>query len=618
MSDTAGPKDWKLRMPDRNRLQVWWRARGRRLWRPITRYVTDHDIDEGWLIIAFAALIGAGAGYTVIGFYGFIDWIQRGAGWIGGAVDPGLTDLLPFLILPFGLWLARWIRRLTTPPPGGEMVPTLIRAAVIGGGEVPIRASIVKLLSAGITLGSGGSLGAEGPVAVAGATVGSGLGQAFDFGPNRRRVLLACGTAAGISAAFNTPIAGVLFALEVVLGTFAVTALSPVVVASVMGAVVSRIHLGANPAFPIPGGELGLSSWNELSFYLVLGIACGALAALFVRVFYGTQDVVGRFLGDRWFTPLVVGVILAGFWLIYPELIGDGRSGIELALEGAALGGLATGTLALLLLAFLKMVTSGLTMAGGGAGGVFTPSLLIGAAFGAFFGRSIATLLPAFDIAPEAYALVGMAGLTAGATLAPLTAILMVMEMTDDYALILPLMLVCVISYLFAQRLIGESIFSEALARSGERIRHGADRSVLENIRVTDVYDRNPDVILIDAPLREVISRLRGSRQTEFPVVTRELDLAGIVTYRDISRAIAEPELTDLLIAADLMVEQFETVTPDRSLLEATRAMGVRDIDFIPVVESLHSTRLVGLLSRAAIMEAYETRLLLTRRADRS
>ena len=604
-------------MPDRNRLKVWWRSRGRRLWQPVTRYVIDHDIDEGWLIIVFAALIGAGAGYTVIGFYGFIDWLRRGAGWIGGAVDPGPADFLPFLLLPAGLWLARGIRRLIVPAPTGEMVPTLIRAAVRGGGEVPLRRSIVTMLSAGVTLGSGGSLGAEGPVAVGGATVGSALGQAFDFGPNRRRVLLACGTAAGISAAFNTPIAGVLFALEVVLGTFAVTALSPVVVASVMGAVVSRIHLGANPAFPIPGGELALASWTELAFYAFLGLACGALAALFIRVFYGTQDVVQKLLGDRWFTPLVVGTVLAGFWFIQPELLGDGRSGIEVALGGAAFGGIAAGTAGLLVLSLLKMVTSGLTMAGGGAGGVFTPSLLVGAAFGAFFGRTIVGLFPLLGISPEAYALVGMAGLTAGAMLAPLTAILIVMEMTDDYALILPLMLVCVISYLFSKRLNGESIFSEALARTGERIRHGADRSVLENIRVVDVYDRNPDVILIDAPLTEIIARLRGSRQTEFPVVTRELELAGIVTYRDISKAIGEPELVDFLIAADLMIEQFETVTPDHTLLEATRAMGLRDIDFIPVVESPDSVRLVGLLSRAAIMEAYETRLLLTRRTDR-
>jgi CIC family chloride channel protein len=591
-------------MSRRSRLKVLWRARARPRWRTVTRFVLEHDIEEGWLIVVFAAVIGAGAGFAVIGLYELVDRVRELAGWAREETGLSIASFLAFLTVPLGLWVARSIRRLSEGEPGGEMVPTLIRCSAKRGGELPLRDAMLKLGSAVVTLGSGGSLGAEGPVAVAGASVGSGLGQSFRFGPNRRRLLLACGTAAGISAAFNTPIAGVLFALEVVMGTFAVAALSPVVVASVIGAVVSRQFRGADPAFDIPS-EFTLASPSELWLYLLLGLACGALAVLFVRVYYGAQDLLDRLLGQGFAAALVAGVLVAAMGLIHPELLGDGRQGIGLVLSAQLLGAEA------LALGLMKILTSGLTMAGGGAGGVFTPSLFVGAAFGSFFGLTAQAVFPNTGITPEAYALVGMAAVVAGATFAPLTAIIMIFEMTDDYGLILPLMLVCVISYLVARRLYGQSIYSEILVRQGDRISHGADRSVLENVAVSECYNRDPHVVLEDAPLRKLLSQLKGSRQTEFPVVNRELELVGMLSYQEISNALDEEGLFELLIAADLAAPVPESVVPSESLLEATRKMGLRDIDYIPVVDAEGSLRLLGLLSRRDIMEAYQTHLLL-------
>jgi CIC family chloride channel protein len=235
----------------------------------------------------------------------------------------------------------------------------------------------------------------------------------------------------------------------------------------------------------------------------------------------------------------------------------------------------------------------------------------VGASFGSFFGLTAAALFPGMGITPEAYALVGMAAVVAGATFAPLTAIIMVFEMTDDYGLILPLMLVCVVSYLVSRRLGGESLFSENLRRMGERISHGADRSVLERVTVSECYDRNPHVVVEDAPLRAILVQLRGSRQTEFPVVTRELELAGMLSYQQISRALDDGELLDFLIAADLLDPVMEVVTPDDSLLDAVARMGLRDVDFVPVVDPDDPRRLLGLLGRGDIMEAYRTNLLL-------
>lgn len=580
------------------------RGRLRRVRKTLSGLLLRHGAEEGWLLLVFAAVIGAAAGATVLLFYGLVDEVREIAGWATGRPGDRGLPWLALVTVPLGLLLAVRLRTRGGVDPGGDMVPSLIRALVRRGGELPVLVELRKLGSAALTLGSGGSLGAEGPVAATGATLGSGIAQLLRFGPRRTRVLLACGTAAGISAAFNAPIAGVMFALEIVLGTFAITALSPVVVGSVMGAVVARWVRGPDPAFAIPREHI-FTSPAELWLYAGLGVAAGVLAALFVRGFFGTQDLLRRATGHRpALAAIVGGLLVAGLGFIHPQLLGDGRHGIELVLASRLTG------LAALTIGLLKIVASGLTMGGGGAGGVFTPSLFIGASFGSFYGLSAAALFPSLGITPEAYALVGMAAVVSGATYAPLTAIIMIFEMTDDYGLILPLMLVCAVSYAVARRINPESIYTQALLRQGDRIRHGADRAILERVLVSECYDRDPHVVLEDAPLRAVLDQLKGSRQTAFPVVDRELRLTGLLGYRDVARALDEG-LINVVIAADLQDDDVETVTPSESLLDASRKLGRRDVDYIPVVEHDGSRRLVGLLSRAEILEAYQTRLLL-------
>jgi len=581
------------------RTRVLWRFALRRASR-LLRSVSDrYEIGEG-LVIVLAAGIGIMAGITVVGFYGLLDWIRSIAGWARETSGGTGLHWLAIAIVPSGFWLTT---RILADVKDREMVPTLIRASVRNGGRLPFAAALRKLIAAAVTIGAGGSLGAEGPVAVAGAAVASGLSQTLRFSQRRARILLACGTAAGISAAFNAPIAGVLFALEVVLGTFAVGAMSPVVVASVMGAVVSRRFLGASPAFEIPSEFIFVSA-AEFPVYLIFGIACGLLAWAFVRIFYGTHDVLERLLPNVSSRAIVAGVLVAGLGLIHPELLGDGRHGIELVLSARLAGLTALG------LGLAKILSSSLTAGGGGVGGVFTPSLLVGASFGLFFGLTAQRMFPGLSITPEAYALVGMAAVVAGATFAPLTAIIMIFELTDDYGLILPLMFVCVISYIVARRLGPESIYTASLARTGDRIVHGADRSALENLRVGDCYDRNPHVVLENAPVRQILDQIRGSRQTSFPVVNQDLELSGVLGYHDVARALEE-ELLDVVIAADLQVPALETVSPNDSLLVAMRKMNFRGVDFLPVLAGHDSRRLSGLLSRADIMEAYQTRLLL-------
>lgn len=556
-------------------------------------------------MLALAAVIGTASGLAVVGFYGAVDLVQSAvraaAGWAAGE---GTVRWLPLLLLPPGLLAARLLRSPEDRDGGGTMIPRLIQAAVGRGGDLPARPAGRGLASAAVTLGTGGSLGSEGPVALAGGAIGSAVGRLLGFRPDRIKVLLACGASAGISAAFHAPIAGVMFALEVVLGSFAVVALTPVIVASVLGAVVSRVYLGGTPVFEVPT-QFALASLPQLLFYALLALGTGLLSVLFVRSYYRIQDFMADLPRRGLVAPVVGGLLVAAGGLWYPELAGPGGEGIRLLLFGELAGASA------LLLGLLKIVASGLTMGGGGAGGVFTPSLFVGAAFGSSFGLTLQQLLPGLGVNSGAFALVGMAGLLAGSTAAPLTAILIVFEMTGDYGLILPLMLVCVLSYLTANRMSGESLYSRALERAGEKIRHGVDLSVLESVDVEECYDRDPVTVHRRTTFREILDRLRSSGQLDFPVVSEEGRLVGVISYQQLARALAERELADLLVAADLMMEEPERVMPDDSLLAAVRRMSARDLDFIPVVEDGEEGRLLGLLRRADVMETYQAHLML-------
>lgn len=578
----------------------WWRLARR--W--LRRFAVREDLAGGWLMLALAAAVGAASGLAVVGFYGAVDLVQSAVGAAKRWAAEGGVRWLALLVLPAGLFLARLLRSPGDRDSGGTMVPRLVLAAVGRGGGLSGGQAVRGLSSAAVTLGAGGSLGSEGPVALAGGTIGSVAGQLFGFRRGRIKVLLACGAAAGISAAFHAPIAGVMFALEVVLGSFAVVALTPVIVASVLGAVVSRVYLGGTPAFEVPT-EFALASAPQLVFYALLALATGLLSVLFVRGFYVVQDLLAALPRRAVTAPVVAGVLVAAGGLLYPELAGPGRDGIHRVLFGRLAGTSA------LLLGLLKIAAAGLTMGGGGAGGVFTPSLFVGAAFGSFFGLTLEQVLPGLGVSPGAFALVGMAGLLAGSTAAPLTAILIVFEMTGDYGLILPLMLVCVLSYFTAEWVSGESIYSVALERQGEKVRHGVDLSVLQSVRVEECYDRDPVTVREDTSFREILDALRESGQLDFPVVADGDRLVGVISYQQLARALAERELADLLVAADLMLEDPEKVEPDDTLLEAMERMSARDLDFIPVVDAGEDGELVGLLRRADVVETYQAHLML-------
>jgi len=542
-------------------------------------------------------------GVGVIVFYKLIDIIQAVALNTTGRLT-GFGSLAILIVVTAGLAAARALVRYGTADSDGENVADVMRAVAKRGGVMRALPVAVKTASAALVIGTGGSVGAEGPIAVAGSALGSRIGQFFRSGPGRLKLLVACGAASGISAAFNAPIAGVFFSLEKVMGRFGINAFPPVLVASVIAATISRAAFGDSPVIEIPA-VYGVGSASELIFYALLGVATGVVSVAYTRGLYRATDLLARFRQPQ-AQVLVAGLVVAGLGMVFrTDLWGRGHETLTLGLVSERTGWF------LVALAFAKLVVTVFTLAAARAGGVFTPALFIGATLGGGLAAASRGLLPGFTIVPEAFALVGMAGLVAGSAHAPLTAIMIVFEMTSDYELILPLMLCGAISYITARRLHSHSIYSEWLVRRGEHIAAGQDAAVLERLKVTDCYNRTPHIITDSATVPQVVQAIGASRQTEFPVLDGNRDLVGIITYDDLRAVIAQQaSLAPVVLAGDLASTEYERVTPEDSLRTALQRISVRGSHSLPVVDPANPSKLLGLISSQDIHVTYDRALL--------
>ncbi|MEE8360555.1 MAG: chloride channel protein [Gemmatimonadales bacterium] len=563
----------------------------------VLQQLTRWGVDETLVLLVLAAGVGTAVGGSILLFYRGID--------LAATVVPGITSslrvpvaLATIATLALGLVIVRGIVHFGTKDSPGENIPDVMYAVARKGGVIHSVPVILKTVAAAVTLGSGGSVGAEGPVAVLGSALGSRVGRFFRFRPNRLKLLVGCGTAAGISGAFGAPIAGVFFALEEIIGSFRTMGLAPVVVASVAAAAVTRIGLGDDLVIRIPQ-EYSIGPTSDLFLYAMLGLLGGIVAVLYNRGVWKIHDLLSEVPG--WlrliFAAVVVGAVSSQF---EPGLWGRGHQGLDL---GLALGQSAW---VLVLLAVAKIALTGLTLAGGGVGGVFTPALVIGGAFGSAVGVGLNTLFPGLGVEPIAFGLVGMAALVGGATHAPLTAIFMVLEMTNDYGLILPLMLGGTLAYVVAKRLHPESIYTEWLARRGERISHGTDEGVLQSLTVQDAYRNDPTIVLADATLASTLPTIRSSNQLEYPVVDSDNVVVGIFTWQDLKNALADPDLPRNTPIRDIAHPFSEGVTLGDDLQTALRQLGARDAQMLPVVDRVPPYHLRGIIGRTEIFAAYD------------
>ncbi|RMH71753.1 MAG: chloride channel protein [Gemmatimonadetes bacterium] len=511
-----------------------------------------------------------------------------------------------FLILipAGGIMVTALLIRRFAPEAAGHGVPEVMVAVARNGGVIPPHVALVKTIGSALTISTGGSVGHEGPSVQIGGAIGSAVGQFFRMSSNGMRVLVGCGAAAGISASFNAPIAGALFAAEIILGDFAVSTFSPVIVASVIAAATSRAYFGNSPAFEI-AGMYTLNHPVELPLYIALGIVAGFASLYFIRVFYWVED---RFeaLKFHYLLKAALGGSLVGLCgLVFPQLFGIGYEPITSALAGRLT------PLVLLILILLKPIISAATLGGGGSGGVFAPALFMGALLGDLFGQIAHGIFPMLQAAPGAFALVGMAALVAGTMRASLTAILMIFEITGSYEIILPLMLVTVTTAMVTHQFEPYTIYTLKLAKRGIHIGQEGDVDILGRLKVAEEMITDIEPVEVETPVDQILARVKTSKFDLFPVVNASHELVGTISFQDLRPILAEPgSLTRMLIADDVMNRDVLTVTPDASLLDALHCFGVRDVNALAVVDGSPQNRLIGILRRPDVLQRYRREVL--------
>jgi CIC family chloride channel protein len=515
---------------------------------------------------------------------------------------PACGGLLVGLII----WLGR-------RPVGGEGMAVLIEAVALSGGKIAPRPVLWNAIGAIFTVGSGGSLGREGPMIRLGAMISSWLGQRLGLPAHRIKILVGCGAAAGLAATYNVPIGGALFAMEVILGNFALEIFGPIVASSVIATVIARSVVGNVPLYAAPGYTL-VSGW-ELLPYAGLGII-GALASL--AFMFGVEG--GRKLFKRLpFIPEpvkpLIGMSLVGALGFYvPYVLGRGYGTINLALSGQL--GLpprlnlphAFTILLLLGLAAAKLLATALTSGSGGSGGLFTPSLCFGALVGGAYGYWVHSLWPHIASPYGAYAAVGMAAVMAGTSHAPISAILILFEFTGNYDLILPVMLAAIIASLLAKRLRRVSIYTEPLRGRGIELPWRMEEAVLAGLKAEDLARPDPEVLHPSDDYRKVVESFLSGRRQRLFVVGDDRRLLGAISLHDIKHLLEHPEALTAVVAHDLMVPVGPVVRKDDRLSGVTQLFARSDFERLPVVDD--EGRLLGVLAKRDLMAVYAQEVL--------
>jgi CIC family chloride channel protein len=542
-------------------------------------------------LMAVAAVVGVGAGIGAVVLIKLVELVGDGVSELHDLLGGATAWLL--LTVPCGIWLAWWLTNRFGPEAAGHGVPQIIAAIRVRAGNIPGRIAPLKTAATAITIGAGGSAGREGPIAQIGAALGSAIGKRLKLGEPVRRSLIGAGTAAGISATFNAPIAGMLFALEVVLGSFSASHLSTVVVASITGAVVSRSILGEGLTFEVTSYPVS-SPW-ELVLYGLLGIVAAAVAYVFLRQLDWWETRPERI--SPTLRPLVGALPVAAIGIARPEILGTGQEFIGEVLRDEVT--LASGTL--LLLVALKAIATSATFGGRGSGGIFMPSLFMGATVGSGLAALIAPHWSLSDLKPGAFALVGMAAVFAAVARAPLTAVLIVFEATGDYGLVLPLMLATLLAMSLAERIHPQSAYTMVLARAGVPLKPLEATDLLDQVTVEEVTSPSQVVLSTSTTLAEAQTILDRHRLHGAPVVENGA-LAGILAISDI-RAWGGP--SDGVTAGQAMTKQPLTVSPDMPVSEAMHRMSALGVGRLPVVARDDPTSLVGVFRREDAVRAY-------------
>ena len=567
----------------------------------LRRWFRSGPAPEAQALVLLGLLVGAGAGAAAVVFQYllqgtqafFFEFLYPAAYQVVGPAAiigiPAVGGLAAGLVLYAFAWEAR-----------GGGIAQVMQAVNQQGGRIRPIVAVVKAISTALCLGSGGSAGREGPIAQISAAIGSTIGQALGVSENRTKLLVACGVAGGIAATFNAPIAGVMFALEIILVQFNTRAFGIVVIASVTASVISRAAFGAEPAFAVP--PYVLVNVGEFALYALLGVGCGILGVVFTHLLYGVEAPFEALKLPGYLKPALGGLLVGCLGLFLPEVLGTGYEPITNALEGNY------GILLLLLLVAAKMAAVSFTIGSGGPGGIIGPLLFLGTMVGTAFGALAGLVLPGQVGTAGSYGLVGMAAMLAGATRAPITAVITLFEFSNDYESILPVMVAVVISTLVAEALGPDSIFTLGLRRRGIDIRTTPADDPLQTIRVADAMHTEIALAAPSLSIRDAVYQLAEARQHALVIVTENGQVEGIVTTEDLQRALHALRIEEPV--AEIASRPVTTVYASEPLGEAAARMSAEDLRQVPVLDQDRGNLVVGMLHRDDIARTYSRAVL--------
>lgn len=565
---------------------------GRVLWR---------DPDTQFFLLAVTAGVAGALGAIAFRFL-----VQRLTNLLFGADDivagaESLPAWLRVAIPAAGGLAAGLIIRFLVRDSGPEGVSHMIEVVSIGRRSVRLRPSLGRAAASIVSISTGGSAGREGMIIQLGAALASSLSRAVKLSPERVRVLTACGMAAGVAGAYNTPIAATLFVLEVVIGSFSMALFGPAVVSAVVSTVVVRSVLGDEPVYHV--ARFVLASPAEFAPLAVIGLLAGASAALFSKVL----RLARRLFADSGL-PLPVamavgGAVVGALGIGLPEVFGNGFEGTNRILAGGL------GVLALGLLFAGKTVATAATVGSGSPGGVFTPSLMVGAALGGLVAHGTQGVAPWLEAPAGAYALIGMGGLLAGVTRAPLLAVIMIFELTQNTAVLLPMMVVSVLAVLAAKALERDSMYVESLRSAGIVWEKTPEATAASSLKVADIMRRDIRLLSESLPLADVLDVFLNTRSLTLYVGSAEGRLLGAVDIHAVKEMLAERDLATVTTAADLFAD-VPFVTPEEPLTSVNEKLWFRDLGQLPVVDSAEGRRFLGVVTRRDLLGAFDREIL--------
>jgi CIC family chloride channel protein len=596
--------------------------------------------DDSFLMI-LAVVIGVVTAAAAVGFHVLIGWIGD---LLYRRLDPQFlyTAGIPLIILwpVLGGLVTGIIANVIVRDREGRGVIDILESVIRSSGFIKPTAAIEKIVTSAVTIGSGGSCGAEGPILQIGAGIASGVGQFFRIARPQMPLIIGCGTAAGISAIFNSPMGGLLFTLEVVLLDFSIRAVTPVIIASVVAnvttqAIFRRMHEPGLSIFHVPVMQFSFT-WTQMPNFIILGLICGVVAVALTKLMQKSEHYFEQLDLPRFVRPAIGGALLGVLGVAYimifgwlgplhpkpvphdhypmPAFYGNGYGFIEELFTGAFYHSQAQSTGFLLsLLAFLcvaKIVGTCLTIGSGGSGGIIAPALFLGAVVGGFLGVLLqrAGIMQATQ--PEVYALVGMGAVLAAVVHAPLAAILIMLDLTSDYPLAVPAMLASILATGTARRIFAESIYTMTLRERGLRTSGGADQILLRRMHVEQIQLEPAPAVAPSDPFQRVLDLSSQMNVNNFTVIDKQGYYVGMLTEDDVNVALMEREAVPLLLVGEVMRHDIPFVRNSDDLASVLEIFSRHEVDHLPVCLTQSPGKVIGLISRAGLMRSYHAKLV--------